>query len=96
MWAILHSHSLSGSSYSLVLGVLYECIGYMNCTKNTFSHQRKKYRCKYITFSPTSVLSVTKIESVNCGQANVKVTEIKTEIKRGDSNTVKPPDLPFQ
>lgn len=36
------------------------------------------------------------MESVNCGQANVKVTEIKTEIKRGDSNTVKPPDLPFQ
>lgn len=58
----------------------------------------KKERCKYITFSPTSVLSVTKykkIESANCGQANVTVTEIKTEIKRGDCNTVKPADLPF-
>lgn len=78
--------------------VLYECIGYVNCSKSTFSHQGKKERCKYITFSPTSVLSVTKykkIESANCGQANVTVTEIKTEIKREDCNTVKPPDLPF-
>lgn len=39
--------------------------------------------------------NIKKIESANCGQANVTVTEIKTEIKRGDCNTVKPPDLPF-
>lgn len=77
---------------------MYECIGYVNCSKSTFSHQGKKKGVSTLHFhlQVSSVWqNIKKIESANCGQANVTVTEIKTEIKRGDCNTVKPADLPF-